>query len=130
MTQRGVYMLRLIIWKDKKRILGMPISFTNYSLGRDRLFVETGLLTRKEEQILLYRMRDISIRISLLQRIFKIGTISLSSSDETAPIIVLKNIRSPKETAQLIHEEIEKMKKDRGMQVLEHLEQSTFVTKN
>ena len=30
------------IWKDRKRILGMPISFTKYAMNEDRLFVEKG----------------------------------------------------------------------------------------
>ena len=32
------------LWKDRKRILGMPISFTKYALTEDRIFMETGLL--------------------------------------------------------------------------------------
>ena len=28
------------IWKDRKRILGMPLTFTRYRLGEDRLFCE------------------------------------------------------------------------------------------
>lgn len=63
------------IWKDRKRILGMPLSFTKYSLSEDRIFLETGLLNMNLEEILLYRVRDISLRISLGQRIFGVGTI-------------------------------------------------------
>jgi len=115
-------MERLIVWKDKKRILGMPISFTDYSLSMDRLFMETGVLTRREEQVLLYRIRDISTSITLGQRIFKVGTVTLISSDKSTPTIVLKNIKNPKTVAQKIHESIEKMKKERGMRVGEMLE--------
>ena len=40
-----------LIWKDRKRILGMPITFTKYSMSKDRLFLETGLLNRNREKI-------------------------------------------------------------------------------
>ena len=36
-----------LLWKDKKRYFGMPISFTTYSVSDDRLFRETGFLNRK-----------------------------------------------------------------------------------
>ena len=63
------------IWEDRKRILGMPISFTKYYLSEDRLFVQTGLLSMKIEETLLYRVTDISARVGLFQRIFGVGTI-------------------------------------------------------
>ena len=42
-----------IIWSDRKRHLGLPLSFTKYSLSEDRLFRETGCFTIREEEILL-----------------------------------------------------------------------------
>ena len=27
-----------LIWKDRKRVLGMPLTFTKYSLSEDRIF--------------------------------------------------------------------------------------------
>ncbi len=40
------------LWKDRKRILGLPITFTRYRLSEDRIFRETGLLNLKEEEVL------------------------------------------------------------------------------
>ena len=68
------------IWEDRKRILGMPISFTKYYLSEDRLFVQTGLLSMKIEETLLYRVTDISARVGLFQRIFGVGTFPASNS--------------------------------------------------
>ena len=42
-----------ILWSDKKRILGMPISFTRYSLSEDRFFVDAGFFTRQSNEIIL-----------------------------------------------------------------------------
>ena len=57
-----------IIWRDKKRILGMPISFTRYALSYDRLYVTVGAINIRDDEVLLYRVRDISVRRSLWQR--------------------------------------------------------------
>ena len=34
-------------WSDRSRILGMPITFTKYSMSDDRIFCEKGLLSVK-----------------------------------------------------------------------------------
>ena len=41
------------LWRDRLRHLGLPLSFTRYALSEDRLFLETGLLSTKCEEILL-----------------------------------------------------------------------------
>ena len=98
------------LWKDRKRYFGMPLSFTRYSLSEDRLFVSEGLLTIKDDEILLYRVRDIDTRRSLWQRLFGVGTIIVVSSDKTMPNLVLKNIKDPVFVKELIHKQVEEMK--------------------
>lgn len=110
------------LWHDRKRILGMPITFTRYSLSEDRIFLETGLLSTRLEEILLYRVRDISLSIGLGQRIFGVGTVALVSSDKTLPTLELKNIRRPREVKELIHHQVEEMKIRRRMRVGELLD--------
>lgn len=110
------------IWKDRKRVLGMPLSFTRYSLSEDRIFMETGLLNMNLEEILLYRVRDISLRISLGQRIFGVGTVLLQSSDKSMPVLEIKNIKKPREVKELIHRQVEEMKIKRRMRVGEILD--------
>lgn len=111
------------IWSDRKRILGMPLSFTRYALSDDRLFLETGLLNTKCEEILLYRVRDISLSISLGQRIFGVGTVTIQSSDKSLPVLELKNIKAPRDTKETIHQAVEEMKLSRRMRVGEILGQ-------
>lgn len=110
------------IWKDRKRYLGMPISFTKYSLSEDRIFLETGLLTVNLDEILLYRIRDISLRITLWQRIFGVGSVKLVSSDKTTPEVELKNIKHPREVKELIHKQVEEMKLARRMRIGEMID--------
>ena len=111
-----------LLWKDRKRICGLPITFTKYSLSEDRLFVEAGLLNIRQEDLLLYRIQDISLSISLGQRIFGVGTVTLHSSDRTTPHLALKNIRTPREVKELIHQQVEAMKDARRMRIGEVLD--------
>lgn len=105
------------IWADRKRFLGMPLSFTRYAMSEDRLFVSVGFLSIKDEEILLYRIRDITTSRSLWQRIFRVGSITVVSSDKTQPTLVLKNIKNPMQTKEILHEQVEEMKIKRRVRV-------------
>ena len=109
-------------WSDRSRILGMPITFTKYSMSDDRIFCEKGLLSVKFEEIMLYRVRDISLTISLWQRIFRVGSVLVQSSDKSLPRLLLKNIREPRGVKELIHKQVEEMKLARRLRVGEILD--------
>lgn len=107
------------IWKDRKRYLGLPLSFTRYAVSDDRLFLSTGLLNIKDEEILLYRVRDLSLSRSLGQRIFGVGTIVVTSSDKSQPVLQIKNVKDPAGVKELIHTQVEEMKIRRRVRVNE-----------
>ena len=107
------------LWKDRKRHFGLPLSFTCYSLSEDRLFCETGFLNIKANEVLLYRVRDLELTISLGQRIFGVGTVCVHSSDQSIPHLDLKNVKHPREVKELIHQKVEKAKNDRRMKSME-----------
>lgn len=115
-----------VLWKDRKRHFGLPISFTKYSLSggeNPRIFRETGLLNLREEEVLLYRIRDLSLSRNLGQRIFRVGSITLHSSDKTTPTLELVNIAHPKEVKELIFSKVEEAKEARRMRTTELLEE-------
>lgn len=98
------------LWKDRKRFLGMPLSFTRYALSEDRLFLSQGFFSVKDEEILLYRIRDISTKRTLWQKLFGVGTVTVVSSDKTMPNLELKNIKDPISFKEQLHEQVEEMK--------------------
>ena len=105
------------LWKDRKRHLGLPLSFTRYALSEDRLFLSVGFFSIKDEELLLYRIRDISTSRSLWQRIFGVGTITVVSSDKTAPTLLLKNVKNPLDVKELLHRQVEEVKIRRRIRV-------------
>ena len=98
------------IWKDRKRYLGMPLSFTRYAMSEDRLFMSIGFFNIRDEEILLYRIRDVHTTRSLWQRIFGVGTIHVASSDKSMPNLVIKNIKNPVVVKELLHRQVEDLK--------------------
>ena len=107
------------LWKDRKRRLGLPLSFTRYSLSEDRLFCETGFLNIKSDEVLLYRVRDLQLTMSLGQRIFGVGTVCVVSSDKNIPHLELQNVKNPREVKELIHKNVETAKDKRRMRATE-----------
>lgn len=105
------------LWKDRKRYLGMPLSFTRYALSEDRLFTSVGFLNIRDDEVLLYRVRDIDTRRTLWQRMFGVGTVTVISSDKTMPNMVLKNIKDPMFVKELIHQQVEEVKIKRRVRV-------------
>ncbi len=105
------------IWKDRKRFLGMPLSFTRYAMSEDRLFLSVGFLNVCDDELLLYRVRDITTKRSLGQRIFGVGSVIVESSDKSQPTLVLKNIKRPLEVKELLHRNVEEMKIRRRVRV-------------
>lgn len=111
-----------ILWTDKKRILGMPISFTKYSLVTNpsewtKLFIKTGVLSTTIEEINLYRVYDIKITQSLGQKMFGVGTITLYSNDVTSPLTDIMNIKNPYRIRNLLAEQIEKARDEKGVRI-------------
>lgn len=109
------------LWKDRKRHLGLPLSFTRYSLSEDRLFYERGLLNLKADEVLLYRVQDLELTMTLGQRIFGVGTVCVHSSDKSIPHLDLKNVKNPREVKELIHRSVEEAKNRRRMRATELL---------
>ena len=109
------------LWKDRRRRLGLPLSFTRYFLSEDRLFCETGLLNLKSSEVLLYRVQDLELTMTLGQRIFGVGTVCVHSSDKSSPHMDLKNVKRPRQVKELIHRNVEAAKERRRMRTTELL---------
>ena len=107
------------IWKDRKRVFGLPWTFTRYRLSEDRLFCEKGFLNIKQDEVLLYRVRDLQLNLKLTQRIFGVGTICVVSSDKSVPHLDLVNVKNPREVKELIHKNVEAAKDKRRMRTME-----------
>ena len=103
-----------ILWKDRKRgFLGLPLSFTKYSLTKERLFVETGFINSVENEVRLYRILDVQMTRNLGQKMFGLGSINVHSSDASLKDFTIKNIKKPKYVKELISDLVEKQRDEK-----------------
>ena len=91
------------VWRDRKRnFLGLPWSFTEYSLTEDRLFIKKGILNKSYDEVRLYRVRDNSLTRSLWQRLTRTGTVHLTTSDMSLGNFDLRNIADSESVNELL----------------------------
>ena len=99
------------LWSDRKRTLfGLPLSFTKYSMTDERLFIEQGFLNKKEDEVRLYRIMDVSLSRSFGQRLFGVGTIHCCSADKSMKDFDILSIKHPKDVKEQLSELVEKQR--------------------
>jgi len=97
-----------ILWNDRKRYLGLPISFTRYSFDQNKFYIKTGFFNNVNNELLLYRVLDIQHKRSLFQKIFGVGSIILVTADKTTPNLEIKNVRDSERVAKALSNIVEK----------------------
>ncbi len=102
-----------ILWKDRLRHLGLPLSFTVYSLDNNRLYVKRGFLNSVVDELLLYRVLDVKLNRSLGQKIFGVGSITLITADQTNQTLLIKNIKNSDRTRKLLSNIIERERNEK-----------------
>jgi hypothetical protein len=110
-----------ILWMDRKRktLFALPWSFTKYSLTPSRLFIQTGLFTAREDEIRLYRIKDISYTQSLGERLGGTGTLRIVSSDASMPDILLEHIKNAKKVKAVLSQAVEVSRRENGVRTSE-----------
>lgn len=99
-----------ILWRARKRLtfFGLPWTFTVYRLTKDRLLIKTGFFTTREDEVRLYRILDISLKRTLIQKMFGLGTIQCHSSDKTMGHFDIVNVKHSYDVKNLLSDLIEK----------------------
>lgn len=104
-----------VVWHDRKRILGLPISFTEYYMDSERIYVKKGLFTTEINEILLYRILDVKSSRTLGQKLFGVGTVTLYSADQSNRTLELKNIKNSTTVHKFLSDTIEYERVEHGV---------------
>lgn len=104
-----------ILWRDRKRILGLPISFTVYQVDNERFTCRKGLFRTETNEILLYRILDIKLIRTFGQKIFGVGTITLYSADQSNNMAEIKNVKKSRDVQRFISQIVERQRVAKGL---------------
>lgn len=99
-----------VLWEGKKRLMlfGLPWTFTKYKITESRLFVRRGFLTTRYDEVRLYRIRDVGLSRTLVQKMIGTGTISVCSTDSSMKNFDLVNIKDSERVAEILSSATEK----------------------
>ena len=115
------------VWRDRKRTLfGLPLSFTVYKLTEEKLLVETGFFSKKEEEVRLYRILDFTLRRPLLQRMFGVGTIHCCTADKSTPEFDILKVKKPSEVKEMLSDMVERIRDEKRITAREFMTDGGF----
>lgn len=82
------------IEKKRTAFLSLPIYFTTYTITEELLTIKEGLLKITENDCYLYKIQDVTLTKTLIERMFGLSTITCHTGDTTNPIIKLEHIKN------------------------------------
>ena len=91
-------------YKERKRILffGLPWTFTTYQVTEELITTRSGILRRIENDCYMYKIVDVRLETSLLERLFGLGTVHCFGGDVTDPDLLIRHIRHAREIKDFI----------------------------
>lgn len=106
-----------ILWRDRKRLmfLGLPWSFTRYDLTATKLRISRGFFKRVEDDVLLYRITDVTFYQTFAERLNGLGTLCIISSDVSQPEAHIVHVKKPHKVKVLLLRKIEAARKEKGV---------------
>ena len=111
-------------YKEKKRsmFLGLPWTFTTYTVTDEFISIDSGLLNKVENDCYMYKVIDVRLETTLLERILGIGTIHCFTGDVTDPDLKLQHIKNAKEIKDFILKQSEQERLKRKTLNMQHLD--------
>lgn len=86
-------------YKERKRLLflGLPWTFTKYMITPNMLTIQEGLLKVEENDCYMYKIQDVKLTTTLMEKIFGLGTVTCYTGDVTDKEIHLIHIKHARE---------------------------------
>uniref|UniRef100_UPI0040568154 PH domain-containing protein n=1 Tax=Acetatifactor sp. TaxID=1872090 RepID=UPI0040568154 len=88
----------MVEFVERKRWLffGLPFTFTKYTVKEDMITISSGLLKTYENDCYMYKVQDVMHSASLVEKMFRLGTVECHTGDTTHPTLKLEHVRNSK----------------------------------
>ena len=100
---------------ERKRwlFLGLPFTFTKYTIKEDMLTVDTGFFKTVENDCYMYKVQDVELSASLIEKMFRLGTVKCFTGDTTNPILLITHVKNARQIKDFILDASEKARMKR-----------------
>ena len=96
-----------------------------YELTADRLILHKGILVKSIDEVELYRIKDVRIDFTIINQIANIGTITITSSDETtrdAPLVI-RDVAGARARRERLRELVDAARRNRGVREIDMVQE-------
>lgn len=98
---------------------------TTYEVTEDRLILHKGILVKSIDEIELYRVKDVRIDFNVINQMADIGTITITSSDETtrnAPLVI-RDVDHARARREKLRELVNTARRNRGVREIDMVQE-------
>ncbi|MBL1216856.1 MAG: PH domain-containing protein [Planctomycetes bacterium] len=88
----------------------LNVKFYVYELTSQRMRITKGILSKRTDELELYRVKDITLVQPFFMRLFKLGNVVLDTSDRTTPTVTVQAVRDPRHLLDELREAVETMR--------------------
>ncbi|WP_394653258.1 PH domain-containing protein [uncultured Sphingomonas sp.] len=101
---------------------------TKYELTADRLILHRGLINKSIDEVELYRVKDVRIDFSLINQMADIGTLTLTTSDETtrAQPLVMRDVHRARARREELRTRVEAARRRRGVREFDMVDDAAY----
>jgi len=97
----------------------LQTKFWRYELTSERLRIRRGVLSRRTDEIELYRVKDYVLSEPFVLRMFGLGDIVLTTTDDANRTVLLKAVRRPTSLRDEIRKHVEVRRQVKGVRITE-----------
>lgn len=89
---------------ERKRwlFLGLPFTFTKYTIKEDMITIDEGFFKTVENDCYMYKVQDVKHSATLMEKMFRLGTVTCFTGDTTHPQLVISHIKHSKDVKEFI----------------------------
>jgi len=115
-TNLGVFLACILILPIPLAIWRwLEVRCLSYEVTGERIRVTAGVLSRRLEELELYRVKDSALDVPLLLRLVGLGNVVLRTSDQSQPVLVLRAVRDAATLRESIRGAVERLRQHRGV---------------
>ncbi|WP_025561105.1 PH domain-containing protein [Sphingomonas sp. UNC305MFCol5.2] len=99
---------------------------TTYEVTEDRLILHQGILIKSIDEIELYRVKDVRIDFTIINQTADLGTISITSSDETTrdgPLII-RDVERARARREELRSLVNTARRNRGVREIDMVQEN------
>lgn len=97
----------------------ISLSAKNYKITDQRIIITEGILSRKENEVELFRVRDLSVKQGIMQKMFNVGDITVRSAEVSQSTLFIKGIENAYEIREQLRNSMLQSRKDNNVRISE-----------